>query len=77
MKNVNDVKVNDIIDEYCIEKYGHRDWSYLYSDDKKLNKATKERLKLGEHTIEDGVVIWHDAEQLFQDIKDGKFGVRH
>ena len=26
--------VNDVIDEYCIEKYGHRDWSYLRSGDR-------------------------------------------
>ena len=72
MKNV-----NDVIDEYCIEKYGHRDWSYLWSDNKELNKATKARLKEGDHTIEDGIIIWHDAEQLFQDIKDGRFGLKH
>jgi len=69
--------LNEVIDNYCIEKYGHRDWNYLNSDDKKLNKATRERLKLGEHTIEDGVIIWHDAEQLFRDIKDGRFGWKH
>ena len=72
MKNV-----NEAIDKYCIEKYGHRDWGYLNPSDKELKKITKVRLKEGQHTIEDGIIIWHDAEQLFQDIKDGKFGVRH
>ena len=69
--------VNDVIDKYCIEKYGHRDWSYLRTGDRKLDNCIKRRLKEAHHTIEDGVVIWHDAEQLFQDIKDGRFGLKH
>ena len=72
MKNV-----NNVIDEYCIEKYGHRDWSYLRTGDRKLDNCIKKRLKEADHTIEDGIIIWHDAEQLFQDIKDGRFGLKH
>jgi len=40
MKNV-----NDVIDEYCIEKYGHRDWSYLRTGDRKLDNCIKKCLK--------------------------------
>ena len=69
--------VNDVIDEYCIEKYGHRDWSYLKTGDRKLDNCIKKCLKENKHTIEDGIVIWHVLDKFLQDVKDGRFGLKH
>ena len=72
MKNV-----NDVIDEYCIEKYGHRDWSYLRTGDRKLDNSIKRRLREADHTIEDGIVIWHALDKFLKDLKEGRFGLKH
>ena len=72
MKNV-----NDVIDEYCIEKYGHRDWSYLRTGDRKLDNCIKKCLKENNHTIEDGIVIWHTLDKFLKDLKEGRFGLKH
>ena len=72
MKNV-----NDVIDEYCIEKYGHRYWSYLRTGDRKLDNCIKKCLKENNHTIEDGIVIWHALDKFLKDLKEGRFGLKH
>jgi len=68
MKNV-----NDVIDKYCIEKYGHRDWSYLRTGDRKLDFSIRQCLKENNHTIEGGVVFWHALDKFIQDLKDGRY----
>lgn len=72
MKNV-----NDVIDEYCIKKYGHRDWDYLRTDDVKKNNRMKKYLKEIEHTVEGGIVIFHALDDLIKLIKEGRFGLKH
>ena len=72
MKNV-----NDVIDEYCIEKYGHRDWNYLRTWNRKLDYHIRQCLKEDNHTIEEGIVFWHALDKFIQDLKDGRFGLKH
>ena len=69
--------VKEAIDEYCIDKYGHRDWDYLRTDDVKKNNRMKKYLKEQKHTIEGGIVIFHALDNLIKLIKEGRFGLKH
>jgi len=69
--------LKNVIDEYCIEKYGHRDWDYLRTGNRKFDNQIKRSLKGEEHTIEDGIIIWHALDDLIEDLKNGRFGLKH
>tara|TARA_R110000787_G_scaffold152064_3_gene265840 strand:+ start:2027 stop:2209 length:183 start_codon:yes stop_codon:yes gene_type:complete len=46
--------LSDVMDDYCVEKYGHSNWGYL-------NSYTKEDLvDESKYDIEDNKVFWYE-----------------
>jgi len=49
----------------------------LRTGDRKLDNCIKKCLKENNHTIEDGIVIWHALDKFLKDLKEGRFGLKH
>ena len=52
----------ETIDQYCYEVWGHTDWAF---EDTLVNSEEGRKELLRGHTIEGGIVFFHEEEEEF------------